>query len=181
MLTFCSLLIKWTNICSPNLGGQGKLIRRTGVSSVGEQSDKYFNYSGFCELYNSKIWTENQNTARYRNTTWWLGLINIMRVHDFDQSLVMFWTEHPEPDSPFDTSRISLLQCPQFQSKCHEYLIVQNNLQTDHLLICTQRWLLVIIDFSPPHWQYLSSSVSLFQSKCHGLVKLCIETKLVLF
>ena len=55
MLTFCSLLIKWTNICSPNLGGQGKLIRRTGVSSVGEQSSKYFNYSGFCELYNSKI------------------------------------------------------------------------------------------------------------------------------
>ena len=54
MLTFCSLLIKWTNVCSPNLGGQGKLNRQTGVSSVGEQSDKYFNYSGFCKIIQLK-------------------------------------------------------------------------------------------------------------------------------
>ena len=54
MLTFCSLLIKGTDVYSLNLGGQGKLLRRTGVSSVSEQSDKYFNYSGFCKIIQLK-------------------------------------------------------------------------------------------------------------------------------
>ena len=54
-----------------------------------EQSSKYFNYSGFCELHNVKIWTENQNTARYHTIQLHdcadIGLIIIMRVRSWFQ------------------------------------------------------------------------------------------------